>query len=217
MFKYYSILKPPCEKLMLLENKQYILDILIEYFNENDWPVYVNKSKLLDRSSIYPNESYPNIKTVKIERHRAVLGDQYREGLGMNAYKTYWMCYSVNELTRKVIDLGEQPGSYSINMAGLVDKHLDYESFSLNIEPLENGLYRVNELTYNLTKEVTSVDDICNCIFEIIPGHVEYFTICIDSEECFSKVEKDKLISDYESELREQLVEKANELWEDRE
>ncbi|WKJ90209.1 hypothetical protein QZJ86_19690 [Methylomonas montana] len=135
----------------------------------------------------------------------------------MNAYQTYWMRYSVNELTYEVIDLGEQSGPCSVDIAELVEKHLDYESFSLSIEPIDDGCYLIQEYVYNLKREITSVDGICDCIFEIIPGFVDYFRMLIDLQDYFDQIEKDNLISDYQLQLRNQLIEKANRLWEDRE
>ncbi len=201
---------------MSVENNNYILDTLIENFNDTGWPVDVNKEKLLNRSTVHAKSSEPNIKVVKIERHRAILGDQYSKGLSMNAYQTYWMSYSVNELTHEVIDLGEQAGPCSIDIEGLVEKHLDNESFSLNIEPIDDGLYLIEEHVYNLKREITSVEEICDCIFEIMPGFVDYFRMLIDLQDSIDQIEKDKFISGYQLELRKQLIEKANRLWEER-
>ena len=48
---------------------------------------YLTSSKIYDRAQILGDTTFT------VERHRAILGCQYRPGLAMAAYTTYWPIY----------------------------------------------------------------------------------------------------------------------------
>lgn len=205
------------KNFMSTESDSVVLDILIAYFNDNEWPVDVNLKKLQSRSSVHSQDPDPNIKIVKIERHRAILGDQYINGLPMSAYQTYWMVYSIDLSMDDVEYLGEQQGKYEIDIRGLIGKELDYENLNPEIELLNNNQYRAYENVFGEEKDVKSSDDIYEFLLDITSGYVDNFRMRVDMDNAISKIEKDKFISEYQSELQRQLILKAKDLWDDRE
>ena len=199
------------------EIDQKTLDFLISYFNDNGWPYHVDVKKLLSRYSISSIDSDHNIKKLEIERHRPILGDQYCPGLPMDAYQTYSMVYLINLSTGKVEVLGEEEGVYKVDIAGFVAKELAYERFYLGIEPLDNGEYRVSECVSGNKIDVVSIDDTYKLSSDIMPGYIDYFALQLDMLEFISQIEKDKFLSEYKVELQRQMINKLNDLWENRE
>lgn len=199
------------------ESNQKTLDFLISYFNDSGWPYEIDLKKLRSKSSISSIDSDPNIKKLKIERHRAILGAQYRQGLPMDAYQTYWMVYLINLSTGKVEDLGEEEGGCNVDISGLIEKELDFEFFSLGIELMDNGEYRVSESVSGGKIDAVSIDHAYKLLSDITPNRINYFKEELDNQELISQIEKDNFLSEYKVELQRQIINKLNDLWESRE
>lgn len=213
----YNLTSPISLIMTEPESSQKFLAILISYFNDCGWPCEVDEKKLRSRYSISSIGSDPNIKKLRIERHRATLGDQYRQGLPMEVYQTYWMTYLINSLTGEVEDLGEQEGEYKIDVSGLVMKQLDYEQFCLQIEHLDNGEYQVSECVSRNKINAVSIDDSYKLITNIMPNYMSYLELQLDTIEFMSPLEKDNFLSKYKGELKAQITNKLKDLWESRE
>ena len=98
---------------------------LINYFEENGWPLDINDNKLSDRASYEDHPNQQGYFVVEIERHRPILETRYRRGLSMSAFQTYWMRYAVHPRTKIVKELSEKMGEISIDMYGIVAEELE--------------------------------------------------------------------------------------------
>ena len=85
--------------------KSNLFETLKNHFNSTGWPLDLNEQKLDQRSRISSCLTENDCPIVEIEKHRAILGDCYIKGLPMNAYKTYFMRYSINPSTLVVCQL----------------------------------------------------------------------------------------------------------------
>jgi len=191
---------------------------LINFFEENGWPLYINNNKFLERASykIHPNK--PECFVVEIERHRPILGAGYTRGLPMRAFQTYWMRYSVHPETKEVKELPEKKGEISIGMCGIVNEELE-NGLELVIKPIGSNRYQISDHISKEEKVISTLQEAKSFAMNLSKCFIDYFKEfrLAESEELgISKEQEKKLLSDYKKELKEQIVDKVEYTWEKR-
>lgn len=185
------------------------------YFDQHGWPLDVGYDKLIDRVSLSPATYGSGWTVIEIERHQAALGATYTKGLPMSAYRIYYMKYALNPVTGEVKELAEETGPLNIDVPALVEENLGND-FGLEIEPLENGTYQVDD---NMSKErqmVSSEKDTIDFALEQTQNWSNFFKESLQREESIAGEKIDQLVSEYEEAFREQVTEKAQQAWEER-
>lgn len=186
------------------------------YFNQYGWPLEVNYVKLNHRASLSSETYKPGWTIFKIERHRAILSANYTKELEMSARQTYWMRYALNPVTGEVSELAEEAGPLDIDVSAVVAEELN-NGFELEIEPIGNGRYQVCDLVSKRTQEVSSVEETIDFVLGQTQSWIDYFKELLSMEEGLSSGQMGQFISEYEKALREQMTEKAQDVWEGRE
>ncbi|HSA32524.1 MAG TPA: hypothetical protein P5077_02240 [bacterium] len=64
------------------------LQKIVEHFDRNGWPPYLDDQKFFNRASVSEMEERTGWVHVKIERHQAIMGASYMRGIGMSAFVT---------------------------------------------------------------------------------------------------------------------------------
>lgn len=204
-----------------MKTSQDALSILVRHFSERGWPPDMHERKLYNRARVTFDEATPHIAIVEIERHRAILGTSYTRGVGMDAFQTYFMRYSVDTTTSNVNVLEEREGGYQIDASGVVDSHLDRDSFSLSIEPLGDGRYKIRESETSDSAVVSSVQEAIHFSLAIGDMFQDSFAEQLrenwTSGEEIPASEKEEIIAEYNKCLNVKLEELARRTWENRE
>jgi len=191
---------------------------LINYFEENGWPLDINDNKLSDRASYEDHPNQQGYFVVEIERHRPILETRYRRGLSMSAFQTYWMRYAVHPRTKIVKELSEKMGEISIDMYGIVAEELE-DGICLGIKPIGNNRYRIYDDIWKKEEAISTLQEAKSFVLSLSQFFVNYFKEYRLSESKkfgISKKQKDKLLSEYKKVLKEQMVYKVENLWEGR-
>lgn len=185
------------------------------YFDQHGWPLDVGYDKLIDRVSLSPATYGSGWTVIEIERHQAALGATYTQGAGMNAFQTYWMRYALNPVTGEVKELAEETGPLNIDVPALVEEDLGND-FGLEIGPLDNGKYEIYDSVCNRKKEVSNVEEVITVALAEMQGWSNFFKESLQREESIAGEKIDQLVSEYEEAFREQVTEKARQVWKER-
>lgn len=124
------------------------------------------------------------------------------------------MRYSVNNSSKKVTELEETSQNHKINIAGLVSKHLYFESFYLKITPTDD-CYEISESVSNCSKIIHNFDEAYEFAVEVTSKFADVFNeIDLNTNEYLDADDKLKYLSEYKEELKDQLKEKVERAWE---
>ena len=186
------------------------------YFDQHGWPLDVSYNKLTDRASLSPETYGPSWTVIEIERHQAILSATYTKGLPMNAFRTYWMRYALNPITGEVEELAEKTGPLDIDVSGLVDEELR-NGFYLEIKPLGDGKYWIRDCSDDRENEISNVEEAKEFALANMQVWSNYFKESLQREEGIAREQIDQLVSEYEEALQEQVTEKVQQVWEERE
>ncbi len=200
-----------------MDKDSVVLKSLEKYFDKHGWPQYVDSRKYWDRASLSNDKYKSGWKIVEIERHRAICGDQYRKGLGMEAFQTYWMRYAVNIKNEEVEELPEREGDVKIdNLSNLIDEQLyNGELVSFEIQTNERGKYLIIESVSNIEEEVSNLIEAKSAGREAVSGWVEYFEMGLESVGMQDKKQK-LLVNQYKKHLNKEIDGLITKLWEKR-
>lgn len=198
-------------------DKNSAIPILVDHFNETDWPLHVNGHKLIDRASVVLTDESADSVVVEIERHRPILGTAYTKGLGMEAFEEYFMRYAVNLSSRSVSEMTERHGHCQIDAYGIVESDLSIDTFDLRIEPMADGHYSLRESVSRKEAVVSSREEAETFVLSLGDAFIEYFSEILDRElingvGLKSSIRED-LLSTYKQAMDEALVTKAGDIW----
>lgn len=203
-----------------MTDRNIVLAILIDHFDEVGWPLHVNQQKFNDRATVVSTDDVATSVIVEIERHRPILGMAYTKGLGMDAFETYFMRYAVDVSIRSVSELTERHDSYHFDAHGIVETQLSFDHFSLSIESDENDRYLVRESVLHDEAIVSSREETLTFVLSLGEPIEEQFSESVDQElgdgDNLEAI-KESLLSTYKQALDAALMIKAEQLWEERE
>lgn len=188
---------------------------LVSFFEKEGWPLDINEYKLIDRAEIAEDSYKPGWQVVEIERHRGVLGSNYYQGCGMNAFQTYWMCYAVETASGNVKELPEKEGDVTVEISGLVYEELNNaEFYSITIEICGGKEFQIE---YSLTNEKEIISTLKQAIsfgLDCCKGFTEYFNSQLN-DYSLPKEKIAELSSGYKTELEETVTAMMTEKWEE--
>lgn len=193
--------------------------LLVDYFDQNSWPLYVNQEKLWDRVSVGRDDEFPGCDIVRIERHRSILGMQYQQGLGMDAFETYYMRYAVADHDGTVAELEEEKGEISINGEAMASSLTDTEHLSLEIRRLADDRYRIYDGVSKDEKIVGSLDEALAFGDELASGYEDmvYDNFSMEcSDGTLSSDQATESANHVMKAIGEEIREKIRALWERR-
>jgi len=202
-----------------MDSSNDIINGLIRHFDAMGWPLHMNRNKLLSRYSMTSNEELPGWDIVEIERHRPILGTSYTRGLGMDAFETYYVRYAVHVQTLEVKEFPERRGNVDIDISGIVSNELNFENFSLSVEPIDQNRYTIIENVSNyqqVISRITEAQSFCELLLE---SRVDYFNDTLNRELADLQLDEkqiEQLISDYSETMKKALLEKADNAWRSR-
>lgn len=163
-----------------------VIERLDEYFSRTHWPDGLNRDKLIRRTRLMSATGHENIVVAEIERHRAILGDQYLAGCPMDAYETYLMRFEVDPGTGSVKHLPETHVRIDIDVDGLVKHDLLPDFFSLSVSQIDERRFLIKEGVSKESAEITSVDEAISFAVALEYMHSDYFMDQLDrlSDDC---------------------------------
>ncbi len=115
--------------------------------------------KVIERGSIL--DSTGEAIVFEVERHKRASGANYREGMPMNAYITYWPRYRFNRDSGEFESLEEQrPREFDCDYYGLA-REIMREGFNLSVQPTdEEEGWICTESVECERRKVVDVDDV---------------------------------------------------------
>ena len=134
------------------------IQLLIDHFNRDGWPVDLNEMKTRNRATVVREEKFPGGDIVRIERHRSILNVGYIRGVGMAAFVTYYMRYAVSDHEGAVTALEEQQGEATIDEEAVVSALTETDRLYLQLSRLSNGDYRIYDSASNSSEIVSSLE-----------------------------------------------------------
>lgn len=195
------------------------INVLIRHFDAMGWPLHMNRSKLFSRYSMTSNDGFPGWNIVEIERHRPILGTSYTPGLGMDAFETYYILYAVHVQTLEVKELPERRGNIDIDISGIVSSELNFERFSLSVEPIDQHCYMIKENVSNDQQVISSITEAKIFCELLLDSRVDYFNDTLYRELANLQLDEkqlEQLISDYSETMKKALLEKVDDAWRSR-
>lgn len=199
-----------------MQNTNHGLAALEQHFDRTKWPLDISREKYFKRARVADDGEVPGVVVVEIERHRSMLGTSYVKGLGMAAFEEYFMRYAVDLANGSVTELAERHGHYQFDTGDIVGEHLSMDSFSLDIEPIENGQYSVKEDVFHEEQVTASLQETRDFVFTFEDRFVESFSDKIGLElgdDDGAERNAGKLLLAYTESLRAALLSKADDLW----
>jgi len=203
-----------------MTNHKKPLSILIEHFNKVGWPLHMSEGKLIARATSVIDDKYPDAMIIEVERHRPILGEIYSRGLPMSNYQTYYMCYAVNVVTDKVIELADRVGELITDMPGLVEKHVTEADLRFSIEGIGADKYEISDNSTGQSATISNLNDATSFLSELIENIVNYFenirldleldTLGIDASETTH------LVEEYKNAMNDFVFSEAQRAWENR-
>ena len=199
-----------------MQNTNHDLSALEQHFDRTKWPLDISREKFSKRARVADDGEVSGVVVVEIERHRSMLGTSYTKGLGMAAFEEYFMRYAVDLANGAVTELAERHGHYQFDTGDIVGEHLSMESFSLGIEPIENGQYSVTEGVSHEEQVTASLQETRDFVSTFEDRFVKFFSDTTERElgdDDGSERNAGELLLAYTKSLRAALLSKADDLW----
>lgn len=191
------------------------IDILTDHFNENGWPEHVGEVKFIKRSETSEDRSIPGCEIVEVERHRPILGDVYIKDLGMAAYETYLMRYSVNLSTLAVERLSDNKVDMNVDIPNLVNRHFTYnELVYLSIDQVDDAHYKIGDSISGTEVIITDIEEANDFIVDLADPIIDTFQIRLDLIQLSAEL-KDEYLTQYMECVKNMLKEQIIDLWEE--
>jgi hypothetical protein len=197
-----------------MKNINEIIKILNAHFDNTGWPEGLTHKKLLERTTISSIKTDSGSIIVEIERHRSLFGEKYIPGVPMSNFETYAMRYAIDPINAQVKELPEAHIDYELDFEAHIDDMLDDEKFDLQIEPVEEGKYKILETVSHDFTIAASLEDVNDFVLTFVDQFTDYFIESLES------LEDDKLLDGvqpkYEAYLMKCLLDMAKKLWKKR-
>lgn len=152
----------------------------------------ITRKKYLERGELRPSEDVPGKFILSVERHRAILGDTYQEGLPMASFETYTQELIFDPAVPSLTRMNEIHLDYTIDVHALASEHMtDYTptvemSHGASLRKIKLSVINWDMTTSSLTEAQDEVEEqirnIClEGIFEYLDGVYDAYP-CIESE-----------------------------------
>lgn len=196
------------------------IQLLIDHFNRDGWPIDLNEMKTWNRATVVRDDKIPGGDIVRIERHRSILNVGYIRGVGMAAFVTYYMRYSVSDNEGAVTKLEEQQGEATLDEEAVASALTESDRLVLRVRRLPGGDYRIYDSASNSSEIVSSLEQALSfgdCLADGFDEIVyEYFSM-ERGEGTFTGEQATYSANSVSKAIREIILNKIRALWKNRE
>ena len=126
------------------------LGLVVDYIERQGGviPDGLTAKKIRERATVVDDPGRPDCVVFEVERHRGILGAQYRPGLPMSSYETYWPRYAFCPSTEDLNEIGEvrEPETH-VDCEALAAEQTESDFLSLSFEK-QGGKHLVSEAVF---------------------------------------------------------------------